>query len=145
MRYDYVSSTLQELAVQTIIQRDLLGLFASLCWLRVLKYLRIPPYTGATVQSLMDTVRSTSVVIFVVIIIYIMLSFSWTFHVSFGASIDSYKFFPSTLLTLARMLFGDFDYEVIAASSRAYGPLLLIAFLAFTGLLLMVKCVQIVC
>jgi hypothetical protein len=89
---------------------DLLSLFILMNWIRVLKFLRyfvvifftykndrIMPSTGPVVQSIMDTLKSAEVRIFITLVLYILVMFALSFHISFGANLADYARWPDSM------------------------------------------------
>ena len=99
---DYVN--LQTVATIINYEHNLLALFVLLCWLRVLKFLRIPKSTGPTVQSVMDTLTSVSVLVFVFIILFVIMVFSVSFHIAFGSNLLEYSTWPNSLYVFSIFL-----------------------------------------
>jgi hypothetical protein len=85
------------LASNNALLRDVYGAYLMLCWLRLLKFFRIPPWSGPLVQSVLDTLMNKNVYVFFLIIIYVIFSFSVAFHVAFGADVVEFNYFPTSL------------------------------------------------
>ena len=118
-------------------ERILLSILVVLCYLRGLKLLRIPPFSGPVVQSVMDTLRSDKVIVFLMLFILIIFSFSLAFSLAFGAEIYGYRTIGASFLTLLRTAFGDFDFEPLAQANYLLGPILFVFFIIFTSLILL--------
>ena len=71
--------------------RSLLSIFISLAWLRMLKFLRIPSSFGPIIQSIMDTLKARKVVVFMLVVVYMVVLFGLTFHLSFGYNVTAYQ------------------------------------------------------
>ena len=87
---------LQTVTTAANYEHDLLSLFILMNWLRLLKFLRIPKFTGPITQSVMDTLTSTAVLVFVAIVFYIVLIFSIAYHIAFGPDIPDYETFGAS-------------------------------------------------
>jgi len=118
-------------------QQDLLSMFLLMNWLRMLKFFRIPEFTGPTVQSIMDTLQAKDVIIFETIIIYIVLTFSITFHIAFGPDVVDYSNFGLSLIAIFLAIFGSHDLGPLQTSNRLFGPLLFVILLLFLLFVLM--------
>ena len=49
------------------------------------------------VQSVMDTLSNRAVYVFFIIVFYVVLSFSLTYHIAFGPDVETYKTFGTSL------------------------------------------------
>jgi len=63
--------------------------------------------------------------------------FSVVFAIAFGTDVAGYQTLAKSLLTLVRTIFGDFDYDSLAASNAVFGPLFFLLFILTIGVLLM--------
>jgi len=99
--------------------------------------MRIPSYTGPIVQSILDTMQARNFVVFLIIFVLIILTFSVGFSLAFGANLFAYRSIPESFITLVQMVFGSFDYPSLATQNRILGPFLFVIFNGFTGFVLM--------
>jgi len=118
-------------------QQDLFALWLTMNWLRLLKFLRIPPFSGPLTQSIMDTLSSSTVFVFVLIIFYIVLTFALSYHIAFGLDLPDYKDYGTSLMSLFQFLFGNWDYPTLFNSNKVFGPILFMLFIVFTSLVLL--------
>jgi len=117
--------------------QDLLSVFILMNWIRMLKFLRILPFTGPVVQSIMDTLQSRAVRIFIAIIAYMLVIFGLGFHIAFGPDLLGYNRWPDSILTLVQIVFGQFDYPSLYTSNKVFGPFFFAVFMIFLALILM--------
>jgi len=130
-------SNFQSVGTLEAYYQDLFAAFLLLNWLRLLKFFRIPAWTGPQTQSIMDTLTAKTVIVFVFIIFYVVLVFSLGYYVAFGTDVEAYSLFGKTAMTMFQALFGNWDYVTLEDSNKIFGPLLFITFLIFVGLVLM--------
>lgn len=90
-------SNFQALAFIMSYEQDLFGFFSIICWLRLLKYLRLPEFSGPVVQSVIDTITEPTVLVFFAIILYVLFSFSVGFNLAFGPEVKEFSFFGTCL------------------------------------------------
>jgi len=103
----------------------------------LLKFLRIPPFTGPMVQSIMDTLQASKVVIFEFIILYVVVISSFSYHVAFGPDLNFYDNYYESFLSLFQVVFGNTDYSDLNNSNKVFGPLLFLFFMLFLIFVLM--------
>jgi len=127
----------QNIASILAYEQDLLSFFVMMNWLRLLKFLRIPPFTGPVVQSIMDTLQASRVIIFEFIILYTVIISSFTYHVAFGPDLNFYANYGQSFLSLFQVVFGNTDYTDLEASNKVFGPLLFLFFMLFVIFVLM--------
>jgi hypothetical protein len=130
-------SNFQSMAFIFAYQQDLFALWLTMNWLRLLKFLRIPPFSGPLTQSIMDTLSSSTVFVFVLIIFYIVLTFALSYHIAFGLDLPDYKDYGTSLMSLFQFLFGNWDYPTLFNSNKVFGPILFMLFIVFTSLVLL--------
>jgi len=99
--------------------------------------LRIPPFTGPVTQSIMDSIKARTVLVFLTLFILIIFSYSLAFSLAFGADLYDYRTISASFVTLIRMAFGDINYDELAAANYVLGPILFITFVFFVTLVLM--------
>jgi len=130
-------TNLQSMAFIFAYEQDLFALWLTMNWLRLLKFLRIPTFSGPLTQSIMDTLSSSTVFVFVLIIFYIVLTFALSYHIAFGLDIPDYKDYGTSLMSLFQFLFGNWDYSILFNSNKVFGPILYMIFIVFTSLVLL--------
>jgi len=81
--------------------------------------------------------RARSFLVFVGIFVFVIITLGLSFHLAFGVSNYSMRGFGESIITMFRMLFGDFDYESLENENRVLGPVLFLFFFLFLGLILM--------
>jgi len=118
-------------------EEGLLSIFILMSWLRLLKFLRIHPFTGPTVQSVVDTLKDPSVYIFEALIIYIVLTFSLTFNVSFGSYLSDFDNYWVSFTSIFQYIFGNHDSTGLVASNRVFGIFLFVLVAIFLLFILM--------
>jgi hypothetical protein len=67
-----------------------------------------------------------------------MTTFGFVFHLAFGSDVIGLRDLTISLMTVVRMLFGDFTYyDDMEASNRITGPFLFVIFMTFSVFILM--------
>lgn len=109
------------------------SIFVLLCYLRALKFLRIPSNIGPTAmvrkptslmftqQSILDTLNNTSFLVFLLIFFFVIFSFAMSFHLSFGKYIYGLRDVQHSLLTIWILLLGGLDYESLEDTNPIFG------------------------
>jgi len=100
-----------------------LSIFILMNWIRLLKFLRYMSVKriGAVVQSIMDTLASSSVIIFLFVLLYVVATFALCFHIAFGTHIGGYSAISDSVFTLFLFLFGNSDFDSLEDASRSFG------------------------
>jgi len=127
----------QSLGDRFVIEKAIFAIVLLLCFLRGLKLLRIPPFTGPVTQSIMDSVKARTVLVFLTLFVLIIFSYSLAFSLAFGAELYDYRNIGSSFITLIRMAFGDINYDELEQANYVLGPILFITFVFFVTLVLM--------
>jgi hypothetical protein len=108
---------MQPLAYFTGYAQDLLAIFILLNWVRVLKYMRLFTPAGPLVQSVIDTIKARTVVVFILLLVCILKTYyvqhpniillltvsdvvlicALVFHIAFGNDIQEYNYYGHSL------------------------------------------------
>jgi len=113
-----------------------LAVFMIFVYLRALKLLRIPPFTGPAVSSILDTLSEGNFLVFMFLFILVVISFAIAHSLGFGGAMGTHATIGISITTMVRAIFGDFDYPTLSATDRILGPFFFITFMVFCGLLL---------
>jgi len=114
---------------------DLMALFTIMAFMRSLKLLKLPPYTGPAAVSILDTIQDKSFVVFTIVVALVTIALSVAYHTAFGMYVEGVRDFPSTLITLIRAVLSDFDETSIGGKS--YGVILFLLMKLFAATLLL--------
>jgi len=110
---------------------DILGAFIVLHWIRLLKFFRISPLSGPIIQSIFDTLKSKSVIIFVTLIVYTVVIFGLGFYLTFGTELGDYEGWSYSMITLYQFLFQQFNFNELYDTNNFFGPFFFIVFTFF--------------
>jgi len=121
----------QMLGVIADYEEKLQGLLIGLTFLRLIKFLEIPEFSGVTAKSIMDTMMHRSFIAFVTIFILVLVSFTITFHLSFGLDVLGPRDMEHSLLYLISLIFGGADPSVVE-SNKIFGMIIYLTFTFFT-------------
>jgi len=127
----------QLLATMVAYEQYLYGLLIIIAYLRALKFLKIPPFTGPATQSILDTMQARSFLVFCAFFIFVLISYALGYQIAFGLGIQRISSLGNSFMSLIRTIFGDFDFPSMAASHPAFGPIYFVLYNMFTGLILM--------
>lgn len=98
---------------------NLNALNAVLCFVKVFRYLRPNKQMAQFTDTLAYAAAEMLVLSFIIFII--LTGYGLAFLMGFGDTLESYKSFPTCLLTLFRAVLGDFEVQELAASNRYVG------------------------
>eukprot|EP01114_Cavostelium_apophysatum_P005981 TRINITY_DN1716_c0_g1_i1.p1 TRINITY_DN1716_c0_g1~~TRINITY_DN1716_c0_g1_i1.p1 ORF type:complete len:1754 (-),score=458.67 TRINITY_DN1716_c0_g1_i1:2672-7933(-) len=132
---DYVNLNVYSDLAQT--ENELYAALVVFCFLRALKFLVIPPATGPHTNSILQTMAARSFVVFIFIFVFVIITLALSFYLAFGFANYTMRGFGESIITMFRMLFGEFDYEAMSASNRVLAPVMFLLFFLFLGLVLM--------
>jgi len=118
-------------------EQDLIAVFVFLCVLRGLKLLRLSPFTGPVIQSLLDTLKTRTVITYIGLFILVLISFSISFAIAFGNDIFEHRNTGEAFIRLLRAVFGDWDYEDLVESHRYLGPIFFVLFVTLASVFMM--------
>ena len=99
---------------------------AILSVLKFFKYVRFSAQLTLPVDVLM--LSMTRMAVLSIVIGILLVGYAVSFDMMFGFTIEGYRSFSESLLTLVKCVFGDFSFEELLAANRYMGPLLLISF-----------------
>jgi len=111
--------------------------FLLFCFLRGLKFLRIPPSVGPTALSILDTLKHQNFIVFILIFVFVIFTFSFTFHLSFGKYLYPLRDVQHSLVSIWPMLLGGIDYTQMEQTNRIFGPIFFLLFLFGCTIVLM--------
>eukprot|EP01065_Artemidia_motanka_P032793 TRINITY_DN39774_c0_g1_i1.p1 TRINITY_DN39774_c0_g1~~TRINITY_DN39774_c0_g1_i1.p1 ORF type:complete len:948 (+),score=273.43 TRINITY_DN39774_c0_g1_i1:90-2933(+) len=117
---------LYPLAWQFVTANYLNSVNALLCFTKAFKYLgRI-----SRLRVLVDTMRKARKEIgyFMVLFVLIFFAFGLAFHLGFGLEAEGYRDFGNAVVSLFRMMLGEFRYDDLEQANRLLAPILLIFF-----------------
>jgi len=98
-----------------------------MAFLRFVKFLQIPEFSGATIRSILDTIINKSFISFIVIFIFVIISFALAFHLAFGVYIFELRDLENSFVTLLGFVFGNVTTDFVS-QNRIFGPTLLIIY-----------------
>eukprot|EP00049_Salpingoeca_infusionum_P001181 m.45886 g.45886 ORF g.45886 m.45886 type:complete len:953 (+) comp10903_c0_seq3:979-3837(+) len=107
------------------------GLIIS--WLKLLKYTRaillFGPFAVMLGNMLGDVFK------FLALYIDLLIPFSATYYIVFGAAVEGYETFGASAISLFRMSVVDYDYEALEAHDSTMTPVLVVIWLFVSGIL----------
>jgi len=117
-------------------EQNLLSIFVIIAFLRSLKFLKIPPYTGPAATSILQTMQDNSFVVFILSVSLVIMAIAVAFMTALGPYNQNVSDFGTALLTTVRgAVFGDFDFGSVADSSIGIVLFLIMKLFAATLLL----------
>eukprot|EP01063_Lacrimia_lanifica_P012712 TRINITY_DN19397_c0_g1_i1.p1 TRINITY_DN19397_c0_g1~~TRINITY_DN19397_c0_g1_i1.p1 ORF type:complete len:914 (+),score=350.76 TRINITY_DN19397_c0_g1_i1:121-2862(+) len=124
---------LYPLAAQYSTSNYLNSVNALLCFVKTFKYLGKFKNLAVLIRTLSNA--RSEIGYFLVIFGIIFTGFALAFQVGFGSDVEEYSNFSSSVMSLFRMLLGEFDYFSLQNSNRVLAP---IFFVFYNILVLMV-------
>ena len=105
---------------------ETVAVFVLLAWLKLFKYLNF----NKTMLHLGTTLKrcAKDVLAFVVMFLIVFLGFAcWGFK-TFGAQLESFSTFPTTMVTLFRLVLGDFNFDELEEVRPVIGPIYFVSY-----------------
>eukprot|EP00754_Rhynchopus_humris_P006847 Rhum_TRINITY_DN13235_c0_g1::Rhum_TRINITY_DN13235_c0_g1_i1::g.58348::m.58348 len=109
------------LAGQFSISNYLNSVNALLCFIKTFKYLGKFSQLAVLIRTLSHSRQE--IAYFLVIFAVIFTGFALAFQLGFGGDVEDYRSFADSLMSLFRMLLGEFDYAALEKSNRVLAPL----------------------
>jgi len=128
---------LQSQSLWVTAEKDLMSVFVLMNWLRMLKFLRIPAFCGPMVVSIMDTLTSSKVVVFEMVLFYVLLTFSFSYTIAFGTEIGAHRIPFESFVSMFLFLFGENNYDSMVESNKFFGRFFFAITILFTVFVLM--------
>ena len=94
---------------------------ALLCFIKTFKYLGKFQQLSVLIKTLSNS--REEIFYFLVIFAVIFVGFALAFQLGFGSDVEEYRSFTDSLMSLFRMLLGEFNYYALENSNRVLAPL----------------------
>eukprot|EP01114_Cavostelium_apophysatum_P015287 TRINITY_DN4132_c0_g1_i6.p1 TRINITY_DN4132_c0_g1~~TRINITY_DN4132_c0_g1_i6.p1 ORF type:complete len:1033 (+),score=314.81 TRINITY_DN4132_c0_g1_i6:90-3188(+) len=116
------------------IQKSLIAFLAIIVWFNLLRYMRAFRDVGVLFRVM--TKMAGDVAIFLTIFLVFVVSFALAFHMLVGSKIHEFRSWGYAIMTLIRVIVGDFEWEHIEESNLAFVRVLFFAYLVIVPILL---------
>jgi hypothetical protein len=119
----------QDLAFASNLFTGSIGLCCFFAWIKLFKYVsfnRTMTQLSRTLSKCANDVASFSVMFLIIFFGFAQAGYLW-----FGNQISDYGSFPATVLTLLRLILGDFVYADLATANRVLGPIFFLCYVFF--------------
>ena len=114
---------------------NLMSLNSFCIYFKVLKYLVMVP--GMDQLFLTLGFCATEIFIFLIMFFIVYVGFAVAFYLAFGAMVTEYRTLQSSLLSLLRIIMGDFDFDALMAANRPYAFILVLGYVVLVFFILM--------
>ncbi|KAJ9464202.1 Polycystin-2 [Diplonema papillatum] len=108
---------------------------ALLTFCRTFYFLQLHPQLNVLTKTVHTA--AADLVGIVVIFVIVFTAFSLVTYVEYGLVVGDFRSVPQTIVTLCRMLIGDFDYETLVEERRIMTPIIFVLFNAFAVFILL--------
>ncbi|XP_013419423.1 polycystic kidney disease 2-like 1 protein isoform X2 [Lingula anatina] len=104
-------------------------------WVKIFKYISF----NKTMTQLSSTIANCAKDLagFGVMFFIILFAFAQLGYLIFGTQVRDFRSFPDTILTLFRIILGDFDFHELEAAHRVLGPLYFLLYVFFVFFVLL--------
>jgi len=125
----------QDVVNYRTIEEGFMSITSILLWVKILKFIRIIQQFGILIRIILKMI--SNVIIFLIIFMVIVIGFALSFHVVIGANVDSFDSFGSSILTLFRITYGQFDWSGIQNSHNGLAVALYFLYVTTSAILLL--------
>eukprot|EP00760_Papus_ankaliazontas_P023332 PhM_4_TR2041/c1_g1_i3/m.95446 len=131
---DAVEATVASLSSQ---ETALIAVLVVLTWIKVLKYVQVLPHLGPVVTAIVSTITDGKIGIFMLVFMEVLCSFVVGFFVVFRGDLEDYGSPAQALVTVFRMVFGEWNFEALERAHEFLGPLLFVVSVVVANLILL--------
>jgi len=119
----------QDLAFASNLYTGSIGFCCFFTWIKLFKFVsfnRTMTQLSRTLSKCANDVANFSVMFFIIFFGFAQAGYLW-----FGSQISDYGSFPETVLTLLRLILGDFVYADLVSANRVLGPVFFLCYVFF--------------
>ena len=117
---------LYPMAVQYTTSNYLNAINALMCFIKTFKYLGKFSKLAVLVRTL--SISKSELGYFMIIFGIIFCGFALAFQLGFGSDVEDYQSFPDSMMSLFRMLLGEFNYMALEKSNRVLAPVFFVLY-----------------
>eukprot|EP00755_Sulcionema_specki_P011605 Sspe_Gene.7845::Locus_2660_Transcript_1_1_Confidence_1.000_Length_3518::g.7845::m.7845/K04990/PKD2L1; polycystin 2L1 len=135
LQTDYYPNSYETSAMATQVASLVAAGNGLLTFCRIFYFLQLHPQLNLLTKTLEKA--ASDLVGIVMIFIVVFIAFSLMSHVVYGLVIEDFRTFGQTVITLCRILIGDFDYEQLLTEQRIFTPVMFSLYNALAVFLLL--------
>ncbi|XP_022230207.2 polycystic kidney disease 2-like 2 protein [Drosophila obscura] len=123
------------LCLSNIIYVDMMAILAFLVWIKIFKFISF----NKTLIQFTTTLRrcSKDLTGFSIMFGTVFLAYAQLGHLLFGTEHPDFHNFVTSVLTMIRMILGDFQYNLIQQSNRVLGPIYFLTYIVLVFFILL--------
>ncbi|XP_065832466.1 polycystin-2-like [Oscarella lobularis] len=125
----------EDLGYWQIQYNNMVGVLVFFAWFKIFKYISF----NKTMNQLSLTLAKCAKDVFGFCVIFFIVFFAYAQlgYLIFGAQIQDYETFGSSVFTLFRIILGDFDFQALESANRILGPIFFVTYVFFVFFVLL--------